>query len=173
MTVVDRSEASAYYFTYIDLVRGGDICDVLEAQLNDMMRLFERISPEQSSHRYAPGKWSVREVVGHLSDTERLFTFRALWFARGFDTALPSFDQHVAMAASGADLRAWDDLTREFKAVRLATLSFYRGLPASAWSRRGIASDNPFTVRSLAYLSAGHVEHHVAILRERYLRSAP
>jgi hypothetical protein len=98
-----------------------------------------------------------------------VFVFRALWFARGFDSPLPSFDQNVAVASAGADDRSWSSHVEEFRAVRGATLAFFQDLPADAWTRRGVASDNPFSVRALAYLSAGHVIHHTKILRERYL----
>ena len=169
----DRTEAAEYYFTYIDQVPAGDICRVLEAQLPETLALLHDISDEQSLTRYAPGKWSIREVVSHLNDTERLFVFRAFWFARGFDSPLPSFDQNVAVSTAGADERSWRSHVDEFKAVRAATLAFFRDLPADAWTRRGVASGNPFTVRALAYLSAGHVTHHTRILRERYLQQAP
>lgn len=169
-TAPDRTEAADYYFTYIDQVGAGDICEILDAQLPETLALLRGISDERSLHRYAAGKWSIREVVGHLNDTERLFVFRAFWFARGFDTPLPSFDQNVAVAAAGSDDRSWTGLIDEFRAVRTATLSFFGNLPADAWSRRGVASGNPFTVRALAYIGAGHVTHHAAILRARYLQ---
>lgn len=165
----DRTEAAEYYFTYIDQVGAGDIRTVLDAQLTETLPLLEGISEEQSLARYAPGKWSIREVVGHLNDTERLFVFRALWFARGFDSPLPSFDQDVAVSTAGADDRSWRSHVEEFRTIRRATASFFQNLPADAWLRRGVASGNPFTVRALAYISAGHVSHHVRILRERYL----
>jgi uncharacterized protein (TIGR03083 family) len=164
----DRTEAAAYYFTYIDLVPDGDICHQLGMQGRDVCQLLRGISGEQSHHRYAPGKWSLRELVQHLSDTERLFCARAFWFARGFDTPMPSFDQHVALAATRADQRPWSDLVDEFEAVRAATLPFFRSLPDEAWGRRGIASGHPFSVRALAYLAVGHVTHHVQIVRDRY-----
>jgi hypothetical protein len=110
--------------------------------------------------------------VSHLYDTERLFVFRAFWFARGFDSPLPSFDQNVAVSTAGADERPWRSHVDEFRAVRAATLAIFQELPADAWTRRGVASGNPFTVRALAYLSAGHVSHHTRILRERYLQQA-
>ena len=169
MAIIERSEAADYYFRYIDLVMESDICRVLEDQLPETMTLLRRITDEQSLHRYDPGKWSIRQVVTHLSDTERVFAFRAFWFARGFDTPLPSFDQHIAAAAAHADARTWRSHLHEFQSVRAATVSFFQNLPADAWARRGIASDNPFTVRALAYLAAGHVTHHIRILRERYL----
>ena len=165
----ERTESAAYFFTYIDQVPDGDICATLRAQLVEIPTFLESISEERSLHRYAPGKWSIREVVGHLNDTERLFVSRAFWFARGFDTPLPSFDQNVAIAAGNANAIAWKSHLEEFRAVRAATVSFFRNLPDEAWARRGIASDNPFTVRALAYLAAGHVAHHMAIVRERYL----
>jgi hypothetical protein len=169
-TAPARTEAAEYYFTYIDQVAAGDICSILEAQLADTLALLQDISEEQSLVRYAPDKWSIRQVVSHLNDTERLFVFRALWFARGFDSPLPSFDQNVAVSTAGADERPWRSHVDEFRAVRAATLAFFQGLPADAWARRGVASGNPFTVRALAYISAGHVSHHTKILRERYLQ---
>ena len=164
----DRSESADYYFTYIDQVPDGDICEILRAQSAGVLNLLERISEDQSLHRYAPGKWSIREVLRHLNDGERLFVFRAFWFARGFDSPLPSFDQNVAVATSGADERSWPSHVQEFRSVREATLTFFDSLPKDAWTRRGIASDNPFSVRALAYITAGHVAHHVRILRDEY-----
>lgn len=165
----DRTEAAEYYFGYIDQVPSGDICAAMESQLRDVVSVFEGITEEQSRARYAPGKWTIKEVAGHLNDTERLFVFRAFWFARGLDTPLPSFDQNVALAASGADARSWRSHVDEFRDVRAATLHFFRSLPDAAWSRHGVASENPFSVRALAYITVGHVIHHVRILRERYL----
>jgi hypothetical protein len=169
-TAPERTEAAEYYFTYIDQVPAGDIRAILAAQATETLALLHDVSDDQSLIRYAPDKWSVRQVVSHVNDTERLFVFRALWFARGFDSPLPSFDQNVAIATAGADERPWRSHVDEFEAVRAATLAFFRDLPEESWTRRGIASGYPFTVRALAYLSAGHVTHHVKILRERYLR---
>lgn len=166
----DRGEAVEYYFTYIDQVPEGDVCDILESQLPETLSLLRGISEEKSAFRYAPGKWSVREVLSHVNDAERLFVFRAFWFARGFDSPLPSFDQDAAIFAAGADERVWSSHVQEFAAIRAATVAFFRDLPAEAWMRRGIASDNPFTVRALAYITAGHAIHHARILRERYLQ---
>ncbi len=172
MTAVpDRTEAAEYYFTYIDQVPEGDICGLLDAQGDNVLDLLLGISEQKSLHRYAPGKWSIRDVVNHLSDTERLFVFRAFWFARGFESPLPSFDQSIAVSAARADDRSWRSVVEELRAVRAGTLAFFRSLPAEAWARRGIASDNPFTVRALAYLAVGHVTHHTKILHERYLHS--
>ena len=169
LKVPDRSEPAEYYFTYIDKVPTGDLLDVLEAQRAEVLALFDGISADRSAHRYAPDKWTIRQVVAHLNDCERLFVFRAMWFARGFDSALPSFDQNVAMATSGADDRTWRSHVDEFAAVRAATQTFFAHMPTEAWPRRGVASGYEFTVRALAYIAAGHVAHHAKILRERYL----
>ena len=163
------TEAAHYYFTYIDCIQGDDVLGVLESQLDPTLRLAATISEEQSLHRYAPGKWSIRELLNHVSDTERVFLYRALWFARGFETPLPSFDQEVAVPFAAADQFSWASHVEEFRAVRIATLAFFRNLPAEAWNRTGVASGNPVTVRALAYIIAGHLAHHTAILQQRYL----
>lgn len=169
ITPPDRTEAAEYYFTYIDQVAGGDILEILEAQLAETLALLHGISEEGSLHRYAQEKWSIRQVVSHVNDSERVFAFRALWFARRFDSPLPSFDQNTAVSAAGADERPWGSHLDEFRAIRAATLTLFQNLPPDAWMRRGIASGNPFTVRALAYIVAGHVIHHTTILRQRYL----
>ena len=168
-TIPDRSEAAEYYFTYINQVAEGDICETLDAQLAETVSLLDGISEETSLRRYAPEKWSIRQVVSHMNDTERMFVFRALWFARGFDSQLPSFDQNIAISAASADERSWSSHVEEFATVRAATLTFFQNLSADAWARAGIASGNHFTVRALAYIAAGHVTHHTSILRTRYL----
>jgi hypothetical protein len=165
----ERGEAAPYYFRYIDRIKSADIVGVLQAQLEETSALLLGISEEKSLHRYAPEKWSVRQVVNHVNDTERVFVSRALWFARGFDSPLPSYDQDVSSAAARADEVSWAGHVEEFRGIRLATVAFFRNLPAEAWSRSGIGSGNPFTVRALAYITAGHTVHHAAILREKYL----
>ena len=165
----EPNEAASYYLTYIDRVTSDDVVDVLAKQLDEAYSFLSEISEEQSLHRYAPGKWSMRELLGHINDTERVFMFRALWFARGFEDALPSFDQEIGFKAAGSDKVPWAKHVQEFNAIRSATLSFFRNLPEDAWLRGGVASDNYVTVRALAYIVAGHVAHHLAILRERYL----
>lgn len=165
----EATEAAPYYFTYINQVVGDDITSIIEGQLDDSLDLFARISEESSLHRYAPEKWSIRQVLNHITDTERAFAFRALWFARGFEAPLPGYDQNIAAAGAGADNISWAAHVEEFRTVRLATISLFRNLPSEAWARTGIASDNPFTVRAMAFIVAGHVTHHLAILRERYL----
>jgi hypothetical protein len=165
----EKSETAAYYFTYIDQVDGADAEATLASQLDESAMLFAGISEEKSLHRYAPDKWSIRQVLNHISDTERAFAFRALWFARGFDSPLPSYDQNIAASGAVADKVCWPAHVEEFRRVRLSTISLFANMPSEAWMRSGIASDNPFTVRAMAYIIAGHFAHHVRILRERYL----
>jgi hypothetical protein len=164
----NRDEAAEYYFKYIDLVPAGNIVDTLRDQEDDVVVTLGQLSTGQSLARYAAGKWSVREVMGHVNDCERLFAFRALWFARGFDTPLPSFDQLAAVGAADADQHPLPAHVNEFLALRKSTVAFFEHLPAAAWHRRGTASGNPFSVRALAYLAAGHVIHHLNVLRDRY-----
>jgi hypothetical protein len=165
----DRTEANEYYFNYIDQVGDGDVRDILERQLDETVSLLASVSEERSLHRYAPDKWTIRQAAGHVNDTERLFTFRAMWFARGFDSPLPSFEQDIAVASAASDDRPWKSHIDEFRAIRGATLQLFRNLPGEAWMRQGVASGKPVTVRALAYITAGHVNHHNRILRERYL----
>jgi hypothetical protein len=169
LSVPDHTEAAEYYFLYINQVAGTDIGRILETQGPETVALLEGISEERSRHRYAPGKWSIRQVLSHINDTERLFVFRAFWFARGLEEPLPSFEQDIAIAHAGADDRLWSAHIDEFRTVRAATVSLFRHLPPDAWMRRGTASGNPFSVRALAFITAGHVAHHVRLLRERYL----
>jgi hypothetical protein len=165
----EANEAAPYYFTYIDRITSDDILSVLDGQLEKVLPLLRGISEEKSMYRYAADKWSIRQVLSHINDCERMFLFRALWFARGFDSPLPSFDQNIAIAGADADKIPLERHIQEFQAIRASTLLFFRHLPADAWMRTGIASGNPFTVRALSYIAAGQAEHHVAILRERYL----
>ena len=163
------NEFASSYSMYVDRITSEDIVAVLTKQLDEALAFLSEISEEQSLQRYAPDKWSRRELLGHVNDGERVFMFRALWFARGFEDPLPSFDQEIGFKAAGSDQVSWASHVDEFRAIRSATLAFLRNLPDEAWSRSGIASDSPVTVRALAYIVAGHVSHHLAILRERYL----
>ena len=165
----ETSEAAPYYSAYISQVKGADILAALETQSREAAEFFSSISEEKSLHRYAPDKWSIRQVLNHVSDTERVFAGRALWFARGFDTPLPSFDQAVAASAAQADSVSWAAHIEDFRRVRLATLSLLQNLPAESWLRSGVASGNRVTVRALAFIIAGHATHHISVLRERYL----
>ena len=169
MTFPQTNEAATYYFPYIDLARTDDVVSFLKDQLDETMPFLESITEEQSLHSYATDKWTIRQLWNHVTDGERIFLGRALWFARGFKDPLPSFDQNIAVEGANANDTSWADLVEEFRTGRLSTLSFFRNLPAEAWSRTGIANDNPFTVNALAYIIAGHVAHHVNVLKVRYL----
>jgi hypothetical protein len=165
----DRGEFADYYQTYVGKVPDGDILATLDAQTRAVLALLDAVSEEQGRHRYADGKWTLKEVLSHINDTERVFVGRALWFARRFEAPLPGFDQDVAVAHAGANDRPWRSHVEEFAAIRASTLAFFRSVPGDAWLCRGTASDNPFTVRALAWIVAGHVAHHLDIIRERYL----
>jgi hypothetical protein len=165
----ETSEAGQYYFTYINQVNADDPLRVIENQLNEALSFFGGISEEKSLYRYAPDKWSIRQSLNHVTDTERVFAVRALWFARGLDSPLPSYDQNIAAAGAAADRTPWAAHIEEFGHVRRATIALFRNLPSDAWMRSGIASDNKFTVRAMAFITAGHLAHHLKILRERYL----
>jgi hypothetical protein len=161
-------EAVPYYFKYIDRIETEDVVGKLDAQLDEALRFFRGVSEEKSLERYGPDKWSVRQVLAHVNDCERLFVFRAMWFARGFESALPSFDQEVSATGARSDAVPWANHVEEFRGVRESTVAFFRHLPPEAWMRSGIASGNLFTVRALAYIAAGHLAHHTAVLRESY-----
>ena len=165
-----KSEAAEYYFTYIDQVEGDDIKAVLAAQLAESSGFFARISDDKSLYRYSSEKWSIRQVLNHVSDAERAFAFRAFWFSRSLSTPLPSFDQNIATSVAEADKTSWACHIEEFRNVRLSTISLFRNMPSEGWMRTGIASNNLFSVRALAYIIAGHCAHHVRILGERYLQ---
>ncbi len=165
----EKSEAAGYYFTYIDQAAGPDPQALMRSQLEESLPFLAAISEEKSLHRYAPEKWSMRQVLNHITDTERAMAFRTLWFARGFQTPLASYDQEIAAAGAEADRISWADHVEEFRRVRLATISMFANCPPQAWMRTGVANDNPFTVRALAFIIPGHVAHHLRVLRERYL----
>jgi hypothetical protein len=165
----DKNEAVPYYFAYIDQVPGDDAVAILESQLSEIVPALAAISGEKSLHRYAPEKWSIRQVLNHVTDIERTFAFRALWFARGFELPLPSFEQDAAVPAARADEVPWAAQVEEFRNVRLASISLFKNLPPEAWVRTGIASEKRFSVRAIAFILAGHLLHHVKLVRERYL----
>lgn len=165
----ESSEAAPYYFTYINQVQGDNPVHVIETQLDEALPILRRITEEKSLHRYAPDKWSIRQTLSHVTDTERVFAVRALWFARGLDSPLPSYDQDIAAAGAAADGIPWAAHVEEFGHVRRASIALFRNMPNDGWLRSGIASEKKFTVRAMAFITAGHWAHHLKILRERYL----
>ncbi len=161
-------ESAAYYQTYIDEVGGDDIGEQLVEQLSQVERLFANLDDAAALSRYAPGMWSITELVGHLNDSERIFSYRLLRISRGDSTPLPGFDQNPYVVAGRFDERPLRDLVGEFRAIRLCTVALVSGIPTPAWTQRGVASENPVTARALIYIIVGHVAHHLAVLRDRY-----
>jgi uncharacterized protein (TIGR03083 family) len=166
----EAGEYASYYEKYVALVPDGDVVKTLERQTAETTALLRSLTEERAASRYEAGKWSVKEVVGHITDAERVFAYRALCFARGERTPLPSFDQDDYMRDANFDARTLSSLVEEYESVRSATLTLLRSLDADAWQRRGTASNNEVSVRALAHIIAGHELHHVKILRERYLK---
>jgi hypothetical protein len=162
-------ECSSYYFTYINLVPDGDIVQTLQSQHAAIHALLRNTSNADAGVQPAPNEWSIKQVVAHLSDAERLFAFRALWFARGEHAALPGMEPNPWVELSNSNARALSDLLAEFDHVRAASIASFANLDAAAWARRGIASDNLVSVRALAWIIAGHELHHNRSLREQYL----
>lgn len=165
----DTSEYAPFYEGYVSQVPEGDVLELLERQLGDTIHLLGQVSEARADHRYAEGKWSIKEVAGHLVDTERVFAYRLLTFARGDAGPLPGFDENTFVANGAFATRTLRDLVGEFVHVRRATLHMLRGLDDAAWAREGVANGNRITVRALPFVMAGHERHHVRLLRERYL----
>ena len=166
-------EYAPYYGKYIDLVPEasgeGALAELLERQIEETRSALGGLPDARALHRYAAGKWSIKEVVGHVTDAERVFAYRALWIARADPTPLAGFDENAFVPPGRFDARTLSDLLGELAAVRRATVALLRGLPADAVARRGTASGKPVSVRALAYIIAGHERHHLRILKERYL----
>lgn len=164
----EANEYAAYYGPYVNAVPDGDITRTLAQQGDALLLQLKELSDERAAAAYAPGKWTVKEVICHITDAERIFAYRILRIARGDVTPLASFDENAYAATCGANDRALDTLLGEFAAVRGATLALLRWLPEAAWARRGIASGKDVSVRGLAWITAGHAMHHACVLTERY-----
>lgn len=162
-------EYDPYYANYIAGVPDGDLLTLLERQGGETAALLRALPESRGTHRYSAEKWSVKDVVAHVADAERVFGYRALRFARGDRTPLSGFEQDDWVRAAGADARSLADLVRELEAVRGATVALFRGMDDAAIARRGTANGVEITTRALAWIVAGHERHHVRILRERYL----
>ena len=174
MPTIDRPEPSeygAYYRQYVDLVPDGDILEMLRHQIEVALALVG-LREEETLFRYGPGKWSLREVIGHLIDTERIFAYRALRVGRGDSTPLPGYDQDAFVKMGSFDDRSFGLLLGEFHLVRQATVAMFEGFPQEAIARTGVANDNPVSVRALAWIIAGHERHHMKIVGEKYLPKA-
>jgi hypothetical protein len=166
-------EYAEFYANYISKVPGTDFLGVLEAQRLQMLHLFAGRSERDGSFRYAAGKWTVKEILGHITDSERIFTYRALRIGRGDQTPLPGFEQDDFVRNGGFAARTLADLAEEFEAVRIASIALFRSFDEEALSRRGVASEKEVTVRALGFITAGHQIHHRMILEERYFPAIP
>lgn len=163
-----EGEYAPFYAGYIALAAKGDLLTRLDAQIQEVSGLLRCLSEEEALARYAPGKWSVKEVAGHLADTERIMAYRALRIARGDATPLAGFDENTFVANANFDARPLSSLVEEWETVRRSTLLLLRGLDGEAAARVGNANGVPITVRALGFIIAGHVAHHLDILRTRY-----
>ena len=163
-----ESEFAPFYASYIARVPEADPVPPLEAQPAELLALADRMPPDRELFRYAPDKWSVRQTVGHMIDTERVMGYRAFSIARGEEKPLPGFDEKQYVACAGSDERPVKELAHEFAAVRLANLWAVRRWAPDDWNRIGNANGKSVSVRAIAYIMAGHVRHHLALLRERY-----
>ncbi len=170
--LIDRpaaDEHAPYYEKYVARVPDGDLISVLREQAEQTTALLRGVAPERENFAYAPEKWSIKEVLGHIIDTERVMTYRALRISRADTTPLASFDEKVFVANSNFARRTLADLVEEFQVVRAATVHLAKHLDPEMLTRRGTASGNPVTVRALLYIVAGHERHHTQLVRERYL----
>jgi hypothetical protein len=167
----DATEYASYYGKYIALVPENDILTVLESQLDESLPLLRGVPETEGNTRHAPYTWSVKEVIGHLIDAERVFGYRALRFARRDATPLPGFEENDYVRNANFDAHSLRDLLTEFEMVRRSHLCLFRSLDGEAWLQRGTANNNAVTVRALAYIIAGHTQHHLAILRKRLAKA--
>lgn len=165
----EKNEYAEYYERYISLVEENDIVAVLENQQTELLEFFKKLDEENSLFAYAEGKWSIKEVIGHLTDGERIFAYRALRISRADQTPIEGFEQDGYIENSDFNNTPLSDLTDELLLNRQANVIFFKNLTDEAWLRTGTASDNPVSVRALAFMMAGHIRHHLNILNERYL----
>jgi hypothetical protein len=161
------TEYAPYYGKYIELAHGEDIFELMESQLDEVLALLRSIPETQTDVLHAPYTWTIKQVISHLIDGERIFAYRALRFARGDSIALPGFDENEYAKTAGVERLRLSDLAAEFESVRRSTLSLFRNLPDDAWLRSGVANGNAISVRALAWVIAGHVRHHANIIQKR------
>lgn len=164
----EPDEIPSHYVGYIKRVPEVDPVMVCASQIEETAGLLRGLSDTDAMYRYGRGKWSIKEVIGHLADTERIMAYRALRIARGDATPLPSFDENAYVPVAQFDARSLADLVGELRTVRAATLALLRTFDADAWRRRGTASGKPVSVRALGFMIPGHERHHVEVLRTRY-----
>jgi len=166
------TEHAPEFSHYVALVAEGDIIQTLEQQIENSLSLLRTIPSDKANFRYAPDKWSVKQLLGHMIDAERIISYRALCFARNDQTPLPGYEQNDYVRNADFDSRNLAEMAEEFATVRRATIQLFRPLNETEWLRRGTANENEISVRALAYIIAGHELHHMGVLRSRYLQSA-
>ena len=164
-----NEEFPSYFEKYIDLVSEGSLEDALNKQIEDTSALLSGISEKQANYRYALDKWTLKEVIGHITDTERIMSYRLLRIARGDQSPLAGYDDESYVKEAAFHSCSLPDLLKDFSAVRQSTVSLVRSLPEDVWSRKGIANNSEISVRALAYIIAGHELHHVKIIKDKYL----
>lgn len=174
MTVIEIEPPAAheydpYYSTYIDRVEGKQLSRILRRQKAKVLELLAGLTEDQAGYRYAPNKWSIKEMLGHMIDTERVFVYRALCIARGETKSLPGFEQDDYVVTGNFDNRSLESLSEEYEAVRNATLAFLDSLDEASWLKSGMANDVSVSVRAIGYIIPGHEAHHLAVLEQRYL----
>ncbi|MFX3673560.1 MAG: DinB family protein [Paenisporosarcina sp.] len=164
-----NEEYPDYYHAYISMVSEGSLKEILINQLKELTVLLSDVQETQANYRYADGKWTLKEVVGHMMDTERIMSYRLLRIARGDKTPLAGFNEELFVEGASFHTRSLSDLIEEFIGVRHSTVALVRGLAEEDWSRSGFANDTEITVRAIAYIIAGHELHHAKIIKEKYL----
>ncbi len=164
----EATEFAPFYANYVASVPDGDIRTILRKDREDLATVLGSIPEERGGYRYADGKWTVKTVIGHLIDAERIFSYRALRLARGDTTALPGFEENAYAVTAGSDARTVADLVAEMLDVRTSTIRLFDSFPDDAWDRSALVSVGEVTVRALAYITVGHARHHVRVLEERY-----
>ncbi len=162
-------ECAEGYAPYLAVAPEGDALALLKSQLEEVTTLYAGLSEAQGTYRYAPGKWSMKDLLQHLSDAERIFAYRCLRIGRGDATPLPGFDENAFAAAASADGRSLADLLTDFRATHLASLELFRSLPDKAWAQQGVSNGRSLTARCVPFICLGHAAHHIAVVRERYL----
>ena len=170
-TALVNHNFAEYFNNYINLVEDGDILDVLETNKAEFKELFDFLTDEQANYRYAEDKWSIKELLVHMIDTERVFCYRALSIARNDKTDLPGYDHDEYVRNSDADNRSLCDISRDFYAVREATIHLFKSFNSAMLEREGSANKNPLTVTSIGYIIVGHANHHLKVLEEKYLNN--
>lgn len=164
----ESTEYAPFYAGYVSLVPEDDVLSAIETQSSETQKLLASLDDAAAMHRYAEGKWSVKEVIGHITDAERVFGYRALCISRGDTNSLPSFDENDYVRNANFDSWRIGDLAEAYALTRRANIVLFRNLAPEAWERRGVANDTPVSVRALAFIIAGHERHHLNVLRERY-----